>query len=168
MRDQASSIAAEMLEHVQHEKNEPLGITIEGAAVPAVIENVVLELLHRRTVSQIILHPKKQSIASLSFTVYQQEALMQILSTGQYRRTVVLDLEGKYCSSSNDTPVQYLGRFKREHIDTLDVPEAASLNGLGIGGSSPSEQSWFELLAAPFIIIGSGILIVYLLFTVRS
>jgi len=166
IRQQLGSIADEVAEKLQLEVNGKVAVSVQPSADAALAENAFVEALQRRGFRPLLDAGSDSAGIQLSISVLTDRAQFEKIGPGGFMRTVQTDVEARE-ENRNERSVAVLGLFHRLSRDTVsqrdaEVPVPHRGEGVDL------EPTFFERLVAPLIILASGILVVYLFFTVRS
>lgn len=153
--EQFRSIAAELAGDFRVNQGQHLVVTIESQQRNTAFENILLETLKGRGASSRLLKSVANAEDSLlRVVILDQEIVRSDLGDGVIERKAQLIVDARIETRSGDVPVQKV--FRRSATDTLR-------SSIGM-----TEMTVFERLLEPAIVIMGAILVVYLLFTVRS
>ena len=165
LRQQAGSLSEDVLGAIGVPYPLSLGLSVEEAPLPTVIEYAFLEKFSGRGVTLRSAERTMEYSNRLTVLVFEQRATFDSLSSGGYLRTVRTVIEGRFSPEEGGT-VRYLGSFERTSVDTVAARE--ELPWTRPVSEQDEESSAFSKILAPLVIITGAALIVYLFFAVRS
>ncbi|MEX2117813.1 MAG: hypothetical protein WEB37_13100 [Bacteroidota bacterium] len=152
---QMRSIAEELAAEFSVRPGQIFGMSVESQHQKTVTENQLLEVFKERG-ALIHLFPGSGSASDsvLRVVVLVQEAKRHEREEGTIVRSAETVIDARIETRSGEIPAQKM--FRRTTTDTLQTRNRTA------------EMSMLERLLEPAIVIGGAILVVYLLFTVRS
>jgi hypothetical protein len=166
IRYQLGSIAEEIADKLQLTANSAVAVTVQPSFGASLAENAIVEALQHRGY-RAFLKPERDSVrVSLNINVLTDRAQFREIGQTGYERTVQTELEARSERGGGDS-VTVLGIFHRVYSDTVSVKDA-EVQVPHQGGSTDEEATLFQRLVGPLIVLASGIMVVYLFFTVRS
>jgi hypothetical protein len=130
------------------------------------VENAFVKSLQNRGFRPF-LKPMRDSLAiNLRIAVLNDRARFKEIAQSSYERIVQTELEAR-TERDNGESLSYLGIFHRVTSDTvsskdMEVPVQHR------GDVGDEDATLFQKVVGPLIVLASGILVVYLFFTVRS
>ena len=152
---QLKSVAEELAAEFSMGRGQRFALTVESQFKKTVVENVLLEVLKDRGAMVHLATAVGSAVDSLlRVVVLVQEAKRNELEDGMAVRYVETVMDARIETRSGTVPAQKI--FRRLNTDTLRVR------------SWSTDASLLERLLEPAIVIGGAILVVFLLFTVRS
>lgn len=165
LRSQAASIAEETFVRLSRSLSgvDQIGVAVEGGASRTLVENAFLDLFGRKGIHASLQGQPVTSAHHVHLTVLDQSIRYAGMASGEYRREVQTAIEARH-TSNDSTPVEYLGLFKRQDVDTVAFREDGGM----LGAERETERTLFDRILGPVLLIGSAFLIVYLFFTVRN
>ncbi len=166
LRQQWGSLAEEVADSLHAVPRTTIDLWVQKVADSVLVQNAFLEALQRRGFSPTLESEKDSVELRLMVTVLTDRAQAREVGPDRYERTIQTDLEAR-SESDNGRVVQVLGMFHRTLIDTVSAREAEL--PLPIAATTGEEHaSLFQRFVGPLIVLASGVIIVYLFFTVRS
>jgi hypothetical protein len=160
LRQQLQSIADEVISQAQLDEKSRVALWVEGDGTRSLAENAFIEGLQKKNytsvLSQGITTDQTLHVFLLAMDIDTQE-----LAGKLFERTISTSLEVRIVKGS-EHETHVLGTFQRETKDTAQVFSSLQLP------VPVKEESTFQKIFAPIIFVSGAILIVYLLFTVRS
>jgi len=166
IRQQLGSIAQEVVGRLQSPAGSAVAITVSSQADRELAENAFVESVQDRGLRPYLNSAHDSAGTLLKIVILDSRALFTEIKNHAYRRTVRTELEARAGRSDGDSLV-YLGKFHRTLSDTVsanDTEARTSLRAI----SNDEDATFFQRLAGPLIVLASGIVVVYLFFTVRS
>jgi hypothetical protein len=166
LRYQLGSIAEEVVGKIQLEAKSAVVVSVQPYARRNLAENAFVESLQNRGYRPILKREVDSAGINLIVTVLNDHAQFKEIGQKAYERTVQTELEARTERNDGES-IAYLGIFHRVSSDTVsakDVEVPLPVHGNGVD----EEATFFQRLVGPFIILASGIIVVYLFFTVRS
>jgi hypothetical protein len=162
IRSQLQSIADEVVDQAKLDTNGQVILWVEGQEQRALTENAFIEVLQKKR-HTIVLNVGTSLGQTLHVFLLISEFKLQKLIEKYLEREIHTILEAKTIMGA-ERKVQLLGTYHRESKDTAQIFPSTQILGM----SAAEDASVMQQLLTPIIIIGGAILIVYLLFTVRS
>jgi hypothetical protein len=162
IRMQLQSIANEVINQANLDPNGRVALWVQGEGPQSLTENAFVEVLQRRSFMPV-LRTGKTSEQALEVFLLSTDTKIRALNDKYFERDINIKLEVRTIFGP-EREVRLLGSFHRETKDTAQVFPALQLTAL----TANEEESLFERLATPLIIISGALLVVLLLFTVRS
>jgi hypothetical protein len=156
LRDQASSIAQEIVGKLGLEPSGPVLVNVESSPWKTMMENAFIEALKNAGI-KVLLGAVGQE-RELRIVVLDQSVTYQTIHSGGFQRLCRSVVEARM---QRIQEVVTIGMFSRESIDTV----AAKTDSLR---SSEYDPGFFEQILGPLLIIAGSVTIIALLFTVRS
>ena len=157
LRDQASSIAQEVVGKLTVEQQVRVLVSVENSPWKTLTENAFIEALKKAGFQPVLGGGDEKE---LRIAVLDQSVTYQAVPAGSFQRYCRSVVEARM-RGSNALEVVTLGMFQRESVDTV-----ASKND----PMAPSEHEpgFFDQILGPLLIIAGSVTIIVLLFTVRS
>lgn len=153
--EQFRNIAEELVNEFNVRRGQRLVVAVESQHQKSTLESVVLEALKGRgAAGRLLTSAVSEEDSLLRVIVLSQEIVRSHLGDGMMERKAQMIVNARIETSSGEVPVQKV--FRRSATDTVSADS----------GTAP--MSVFERLLEPAIVIAGAILVVYLLFTVRS
>lgn len=165
IRHQCDELAREILQSIELRPGDRVAIRVKGAQAPVVVENAIIEELHKKQIIPLLNAPADNGLPVLDLLVLGQEVNFRPAKEGAFSRTIQTTLEGRY-QSGQSQEVRFLGMFSRSQIDTVSQREVIRWSDFSMGAEE--ESSTFQKLLTPVILISGAFLVVYLFFTVRN
>lgn len=166
IRNQLGGIAEEVVGKLQLEAKSAVAVFVQPSARRNLAENAFVESLQNHGYRPILNRRVDTAGINLMVTVLSDRAQFKEISQKAYERTVRTELEAR-TERDNGESIAYLGVFHRLSCDTLSVKDTEVSVPIHENGAD-EETTFFQRLVGPFIILASGIIVVYLFFTVRS
>jgi hypothetical protein len=152
---QLRSLANELAEGFDVGQGQSYAIRVESERQKTLTENLLMEAFRVRGASvHLATDSGNAGDSVLSVVVLVREAKRPPSEEGLLVRDIETVMDARIETRSGEVPVQKT--FRRFSADTLKT------------GNWPENASLFERLLEPAIVIGGAILVVFLLFTVRS
>jgi len=166
VRQQFSSIAREVVDTLQLAAECKVLLSVQPSPRTDVAENAFADALMHKGYQTFLLPGHDSGSVRLNINVLSEGARFREIGRSMYVRTVQTAVEARV-ERPNGEAVEVLGLFQRIASDTVSAPDAeVSLQRPERG--TEAEATIFERLIGPLIILASGIMVVYLFFTVRS
>ena len=156
LRDQASSIAHEIVGKLGLETSGPVLVSIESSPWKTVMENAFIEALKSSGIKALLGAVGQER--ELRIVVLDQSVTYQTIHSGGFQRFSRSVVEARM---QRVQEVATIGMFSRESVDTVAVKS----DSLRIPEHDPG---FFEQIFGPLLIIAGSVTIIVLLFTVRS
>ncbi len=166
LRQQWGSLAQEVVDSLQRPPRGPVVVWIQKAADSVLAQNAFLKSLERSGYSATLTPLKDSNAANLTVSVLTDRTQMTPVARDLYVRSVQIDIEVR-AEDGNGHRVTVLGIFHRAFVDTVTSGEA-NLVPVPAAAARENDASLFQRIVGPLIVLASGIVIVYLFFTVRS
>jgi hypothetical protein len=162
VRSQLQSIAKEIVEQAKFDSTNIVLLTVKGEDPKELAENAFLLALQNRHIKCAL---KEPVVNGQALSIYLIDVSTKIRTIGQKKdeRTIASTVEAR-ATTGSEYATRVLGLFTRASTDT--VHEFSSVLYSESAGSK--DEGVLQRIVTPFIIIGSAVVIVYLLFTVRS
>jgi hypothetical protein len=152
---QFRSIAEELVIDFRIHQGQSFTVTIESQQQKTALENILLEVLKGQgAIARLLTGETSETDSVLRVAVLTQEIVRNDVGNGSIERKAQMIVDARIETSSGEVPAQKV--FQRSARDTLRTE------------SRQMELTVFERLLEPAIVIAGAILVVYLLFTVRS
>ena len=164
IRSQLGSIAEEIVGKLKLAANSAVNVTVQPSFRASLAENAVVEALQHWGYRVFLKSDHDSVRVGLSINVLTDRAQFKEIAQFGYERTVQTELEAR---SEHGDSVTVLGIFRRAYSDTVSVKDA-EVQMPTQGSSTDEEATLFQRLVGPLIVLASGIMVVYLFFTVRS
>ena len=162
IRSQLQSIADEVVDSVQFDVKERVGVFVEGEGLRMLTENAFIEALQKRHYTSVVIDTA--SIHQIIHVfIFNAEMKIREMNAKVFERNIGTTLEARAVQGA-ERQVRMLGTFHREAKDTA----AVFASGLLPAVQKNDESGFLQRILTPFIIAGGAIAIVYLFFTVRS
>jgi len=166
IRQLFGSIADEACDSAKFVPAEPVLLSVASGKNRNLVENAFVEALQRRGVKTWLKKDPDSSGALLTVNVLADRVGFNQVRHDAVARTVRTEVEVR-AEYRDERPVKLLGVFRRELRDTVSQQEADHY-ALGVGSVADEESTTFQRLVGPLIVLATGIIVVYLFFTVRS
>lgn len=152
---QFRNIAEELVIDFRVHQGQSFAVTIESQRQKTALENILLEVLKDQgAIGRLLIGNTSKTDSVLRVAVLAQEIVRNDAGNGNIERMSQMIVDARIETPSGDVPAQRV--FQRSARDTLRTE------------SRQAELTVFERLLEPAIVIAGAILVVYLLFTVRS
>ena len=152
---QLKGIADELAEDFTVDRGQRFVVHVESTQHKTVLENILLEVLKSRGAEARLLTGGGMAGDSvLRVVILGQQTSLDQAANGTTVRNAETIVDARIETSDGDVPAQRV--FRRSFADTLAADTRAA------------EMTLFERLLEPAIVILGAVLVVYLLFTVRS
>lgn len=166
VRQQLGSIAEEVVGKLEFAANSSVSVSVRPSATAGVAEDAFVEALQHRGYRAYVRPTADSAGFGLHLSVLTDGAQFREIGTSAFERTVRTELEAR-AERSDGEVIAVLGIFRRAYSDTVTAKDAQNLvPRQGAGGGE--DATLFERFIGPLIVLASGIMIVYLFFTVRS
>lgn len=166
LRQQWGSVADEIVDRLQLAPNTAVWLSLQPTPDSGVAQNAFLEVLLHRGYPASLKSRGDSAEVKLAISALTDRALFKETGQTSYERNVQLDVEAR-TERNNGQTVAVLGVFHRAVTDTVFVKD--NDNPMSRREDVRDEESTlFQRFVGPFIALASGIMIVYLFFTVRS
>jgi hypothetical protein len=162
IRLQLQSIADEVFDQAKLDPKVRVALWVEGEGPRSLAENAFVETLQKRSYTSM-LSTGKTSDQTLHVFLLSTDIKMRAVDEKYSERNISIALEVRTVLGT-EREVRLLGTFHREVKDTAQVFPSLQLSVF----SANEEESVIQRLLTPLIIISGAVLIVILLFTVRS
>jgi hypothetical protein len=160
IRAQLQSIAKEVVDSARLDPKVKVDIFVEGAEPRTLVENAFIEVLQKNKYTSVLNNGAEQK---LQVFLVNTDVKVQELNPKLFERNMSTTLEVRTVTGA-ESNVQLLGTFHRETKDTVQSLPTAQYPVI----QKSDESGVMQKLLTPIIVIGASVLIVYLLFTVRS
>jgi hypothetical protein len=162
IRLQLQSIADEVFDQAKLDPKVRVALWVEGEGPRSLAENAFVETLQKRSFTSV-LSTGKTSDQTLHVFLLSTDIKVRAVDEKYSERNISIALEVRTVLGT-EREVRLLGTFLRVAKDTAQVFPSLQLLVL----PANEEESVMQRLLTPFIIISGAVLIVLLLFTVRS
>jgi hypothetical protein len=162
VRTQLQYIADAVVDSAKLDTKNKVGILVESESALSMTENAFLETLQKRNYTSV-LNPGTTTAQSLHIVVLGVNIKVRKLDTRFSERSICTYLEARTITGAG-RDVHLLGTFYRESKDTAETFPSTQLPPI----QKDDETGVMQRLLTPIIVLGGAILVVYLLFTVRS
>ncbi len=159
LREHAGEIAAQCLQTAPLAPASRVVLGVSGRGAVQIVENAFTERMRASGFVPVI-GESAQGDAHLDASILDHSVAATELGNGKFLRTVRSVLECRWKRQSGE--VFTSGPFERSAVDTVDEVRAGRIDD-----DQPSD-GFFDTLMTPMVVVGSVVLMVYLLFTVRS
>ncbi len=166
IRQQWGTLAQEVVDKLQLAPHSSIELWIQSDADSVSAQNAFLEALQRRGYSPSLGAQNDSSAVRLAIAVLTNRKQMRGIGSDSYERTIQTDIEAR-TDRANGQNAGVLGMFHQALIDTVSAQEAGSPLPLALT-TGEEHASLFQRFVGPLIVLASGVMIVYLFFTVRS
>ena len=162
IRSQLQSIADIVIDQAKLDPKGRVALWVEGEGPRSLAENAFVETLQKQSYTSV-LSTEKESEQTLHIFLLSTDIKVRPVDEKYSERNISITLEVRTVLGP-EREVRLLGTFHREIKDTAQVFPSLQLS------VSPTieEESLMQRLLTPIIIISGAVLIVFLLFTVRS
>lgn len=158
IRDLYRTIAEEVIERVDSDSVSGYALTVDSEQSTVTVENAFLEIISSRG-RKVQLGPRRtREMLQLQVAVLSQNVRYESLEGGVFRRSINVSLEMRWQNPGDDSIV-YGGILEQAKVDTVTARPGQD----GDGGRSVVER-----IIEPAVVIAGAVVIIYLLFTVRS
>lgn len=152
---QFRSIAEELVADFRIRQGQGFAVAIESQQQKTALENILLEVLKDQgAIGRLLIGDTSETDSVLRVAVLAQEIVRNDVGNGSIERKSQMIVDARIETPSGEVPAQKV--FQRSARDTSRTE------------SRQTELTVFERLLEPAIVIAGAILVVYLLFTVRS
>ena len=166
IRQQLGSIAEEVADKLQIVANSAVIVSVQPHSERELAENAFVKSLENRGF-RLFLKPTRDSGAvNLRITILNDRAQFKETAQHTYERIVQTELEAR-TERDNGESIAYLGTFHRVSSDTVSLKDA-EVPVQRQGEIGDEGATLFQRLVGPLIVLASGIIVIYLFFTVRS
>lgn len=162
IRFQLQSVADVVIDQARLDPKGRVALWVEGEGPRSLAENAFVETLQKRSYTSI-LSAGKTSDQMLQVFLLSTDINVRPVDEKYFERNISIALEVRTVLGT-EREVRLLGTFHRETKDTAQVFPSLQLSVL----PANEEESVMQRLLTPLIIISGAVLIVLLLFTVRS
>jgi hypothetical protein len=166
VRQQLGSIAEEVVGKLGLPDGSGVILEIQPEAKGDLAANAFLEVLQHRGYRGFLHGANDSAAAKLDLNLLTQSARFDEIGTNTFLRTIQTGVEARI-----EVPAQnrasVLGMFHRSERDTVSQRDA-DLTMVSVRNTNGEDVSLLQRVVAPLIVLTSGILVVYLFFTVRS
>jgi hypothetical protein len=162
LRMQLQSIADEVVEQANLDQKIRVALFVEGEGPRSLAENAFVESLQKRSFTSV-LEVGTSLEQTLQVFFLSTNIKMRELDAKYSEREISTALEARTVIGT-EHKVRLLGTFHRATKDTALVFPSLPLSIV----PANEKESVMQRLLTPVIILGGAVLIVYLLFTVRS
>jgi hypothetical protein len=162
IRVQLQSIADEVINQAKLDPKGRVALWVEGEGPRSLAENAFVETLQKRSYTSV-LNAGKTSDQTLHVFLLSTDIKVRTVDEKYSERNISIALEVRTVLGT-EREVHLLGAFHREAKDTAQVFPSLQLLML----PANEEESVIQRLLTPLIILSGAVLIVFLLFTVRS
>lgn len=166
VRQQLGSIADEACDKAQLVPKSVVAVSVEARRNGSLAENSFLAALQRKGFETYLRRDRDSADVLVKVVVLTDEVVFAQIRRDAFARTVQTEVEIRTEFSGNKSAA-VLGLFKRVSRDTVGQKDV-EISLSGSGTTADEESSFFQRLAGPLVVLASGILVVYLFFTVRS
>ena len=166
LRQQLGDIADEIAGRLQFPAQTAVRVLVQPSPNSGLAENAFVGTLQHDGFRTFVGGDPDSAGFILVISILTDDARYKKLDSGRYGRTVETELEARTQKRSGEA-IAVLGTFHRAFSDTVSAKDAE----LMVPRARPAgdeETSFFERFVGPLIVLASGIVIVYLFFTVRS
>jgi hypothetical protein len=162
IRSQLQSIADEVIDQAKLDHKDRVALWVEGEGPRSLAENAFIETLQKRSYTSAL---KSGTLSEQTLHVFLLGTDIKVRELGVkiFERKILTTLEVR-TEIGVEREIRFLGTYHREAKDTAQVFPSAQLSIVPLNEEESVMQQWLT----PLIIIGGAVLIVYLLFTVRS
>jgi hypothetical protein len=162
IRSQLQSIANEVVEQAKFDSAGQVVLWVEGEEPRSLAANAFIETLQKRGYTTV-LHEETSKGQALHVFLLRTDCKIQKLDAKYFEREIHIALEAR-TTIGTDRKVRFLGVCHRESKDTAQVFPSVQVSGVRV----VDEENLIQQVLTPIILISGAVLIVYLLFTVRS
>ena len=162
IRLQLQSIADVVIDQAKLDPKVRVTLWVEGEGLRSLAENAFVETLQKRSYTSM-LSAGKTSEQTLHVFLLSTDVKVRAVDEKYSERNINIALEARTILGA-EREVHLLGTFHRETKDTAQIFPSLQLSVL----PANEEESVMQRLLTPLIIISGAVLIVFLLFTVRS
>jgi hypothetical protein len=166
VRNQLGSIAEEIVDKLQIAANSSVILVVQANSEWGLAENAFVKSLQNRGFRPFLKPMRDSSAVNLKITVLNNRAQYKETSQHAYERIVQTELEAR-TERDNGESLSYLGIFHRVSSDTVSSKDV-EVTVQHRGDVGDEDATLFQKVVGPLIILASGIIVVYLFFTVRS
>jgi len=159
---QLQGIADAAIDQAKLDPKVRVALSVQGEGMRPLAENAFVEALQKRSYASV-LSSGKISEQTLEVFLLATDIKVRAVDEKYSERNISIALEVRTILGA-EREVRVLGTFHREAKDTAQIFPSLQLSVL----PANDEESVIERLLTPLIIISGAVLIVFLLFTVRS
>jgi hypothetical protein len=161
-RSQLQSISEEVVEQTKFDSSRQVALRVEGEEPRSLVENAFIETLQNKGFTSV-LNVDTALGQTLHIFLLRTGSNVRKLDEKYFEREIYTTLEARI-TIGTERKVRFLGTYHRESKDTAQVFPSVQISGVPV----IEEKSVMQQLFTPIIVISAAVLIVYLLFTVRS
>jgi len=162
IRLQLQSIADVAIDQAKLDPKVRVALWVEGEGSRSLAENAFVETLQKRSYTSV-LSTGKTLDQTLQVFLLSTDIKVRAVDEKYSERNISIAIEVRTVLGT-EREVRLLGTFHREAKDTAQVFPSLQLSVLPVN----EEESVMQRLLTPLIIVSGAVLIVFLLFTVRS
>lgn len=166
VRQQLGSIAEEVVGKLHLAEKSAVGVRVQPSGVSGLVENAFVEALQRQGYRPFLGSGGDSVGVDLMVDLLTGGAQYSPIVPAGYERKVQTELEARTQRRSGEA-IAVLGTFHRIWSDTVSAKDADALVPRTTEAGD-EEGRFFQRLVGPLVVLASGIIIVYLFFTVRS
>jgi len=159
---QFHSIAGEVIDSAKLELKSQVALWVEGEGQRSLAENAFIETLQKRGYTTILSTGKTQE-QTLHVFLLGTEIKVRAADEKYSERSIITAIEAKTILGA-ERKVYLLGTFQREGKDKAQIFPSFQMPV----PQADEEESLIQRLLTPLIILSGAVLIIFLLFTVRS
>ncbi|MBM4170074.1 MAG: hypothetical protein FJ215_13100 [Ignavibacteria bacterium] len=156
-------VAAEIIQQSGFSEMDSVSVKVTGSPVPTIVENAFLRAFSERSV--LVLRPSLSGEV-LHLLVLRQDVQYRELEPSRWKRDVGLTIEARI--DERDGTVRYLGTFSGDFSDTTSFREQWPLSARAAAADGSEEPTTVMKLLGPVLIVAGTVIMIYLLYTVRS
>jgi len=164
-RQQWGTLAEEIVAKLSVPINTGIWLTIRPASDSGLAQNAFLDALVRRGYAAS-LTPRDSADVKLTVTVLTDQAFFKEIGPSLYQRSVQADAEAR-TEANNGKTIAVLGTLHRAVTDTVAFREGGVLLTRSMENADEN-ATLFQRIVGPLVVLASGVVIIYLFFTVRS
>jgi hypothetical protein len=166
VRDLLKGVASEVVIRSKLEPSTGVTVVVDAKKFTTLVENAFFEALSSKGYRPFLGASIDSSIGTLTVNVLGDPVRLEDLGKGLFERSVDLELQARFVAR-NGGKAEFLGEFSRSYRDTVaswEIEETMVDRRPAVVVSPTT----FERMAGPLIVLAGSILVVFLLFTVRS
>ncbi len=166
IRQQMGSIADEVVGKLQLAAGSAVIVAVQPYSRKEFVENAFAGSLQNRGYRPFMKTTRDSEGMSLKVSVLNDRVQFKEIGQKLFERTVQTDLEARV-ENANGESLASMGLFHRIGLDTVAVKDVDAAAPHQVDGVD-EDTTFFQRFVGPLIVLASGIIVVYLFFTVRS
>jgi hypothetical protein len=166
LRHQLGSIADEVVGKLQLSSGSAVYVAVQPYTGKELAENAFAEALQNRGFRPLMKMTSDTGATTLKVSVLNDRAQFREINQKTSERIVQTDLEVRVENAKGES-LASLGMFHRIGVDTVGAKDIEVI-APHQGSEVDEDTTFFQRFVGPLIVLASGIIVVYLFFTVRS